>query len=364
MMKEVIDDALEDAHCLMTASSGAGAANDGYAVSSRARRVSPGALDFGGGVQNRVKKKAMPAALDAAGEELLAEVIAAGSPIPSGQLNDLAARVSAVNGEAVPAKMAMKRLLISNWVADHSDGDASAAAAAPAPAPVTNTPPGARPPNAPIDRKDVVLALRGYQGGDIPAASIADLTHSIEQLDGVKAPGNLRQRRTFLDDWYHANAASVPPEPPAAAEEEPPPAMEALPPRPAAAGVPPPLPTAASGGEEAALYSELSDALAATDGKLSAASVSNLALRLAELLGVEPPSLLVQRRRFLDDWHREKGGAAPGGGPYNSADYGGGGERRRRRRRRRRRAATASCALPRCRSSRRRAPSTVNWRRR
>ena len=271
------------------------------------------------------KKKAMPAALDAAGEELLAEVIAAGSPIPSGQLNDLAARVSAVNGEAVPAKMAMKRSFISNWVADHSDGDASAAAAAPAPAPVTNTPPGARPPNAPIDRKDVVLALRGYQGGDIPAASIADLTHSIEQLDGVKAPGNLRQRRTFLDDWYHANSASVPPEPPAAAEEEPPPAMEALPPRPAAAGVPPPLPTAASGGEEAALYSELSDALAATDGKLSAASVSNLALRLAELLGVEPPSLLVQRRRFLDDWHREKGGAAPGGGPYNSADYGGGG---------------------------------------
>ena len=104
----------------------------------------------------------MPAALDAAGEELLAEVIAAGSPIPSGQLNDLAARVSAVNGEAVPAKMAMKRSFISNWVADHSDGDASAAAAAPAPAPVTNTPPGARPPNAPIDRKDVVLALRGY----------------------------------------------------------------------------------------------------------------------------------------------------------------------------------------------------------
>ena len=110
----------------------------------------------------------MPAALDAAGEELLAEVIAAGSPIPSGQLNDLAARVSAVNGEAVPAKMAMKRSFISNWVADHSDGDASVAAAAPAPAPVTNTP-GARPPNAPIDRKDVVLAAplpgRRHTGG-------------------------------------------------------------------------------------------------------------------------------------------------------------------------------------------------------
>eukprot|EP00964_Phaeocystis_antarctica_P021410 scaffold11877_cov57-Phaeocystis_antarctica.AAC.2 len=285
-------------------------------------------------------------------KELVQMIAESGNTIPPSDVNEFAGYVAELTGEKIPATLKQRRTVIANWYAEqappiaaHTPPDSSRLNANHAQTPEASF---ERPPMPP-DRETVLRNIAQH-GAQIPSAELSSFARAIEALEGTKAPQKLNQRRTFIEDWFAANGGHAAASAAASAANSGGGGGGRGGGRGGAVtagmdlGVSFSSSSGGAGGgsgggggggggwlqvsdpEEAEqLFVEVMAAVSGGGG-LSATHASMFAVRLAELLGRDPPPLLQQRREFLEAWRvawrdGDSGGGGGGGGGGGSSQH-------------------------------------------